>query len=59
MNIRQDSKRKKLIATIEKVNNVHGKTLEKPGEGVGNKLTSEVNAFIERYRSALKRLAKK
>ncbi len=60
MKTRKDKIRKKKIkAAIEKVNNVHEKTLEKPGDGVGNKFTSEVNAFIERYRSALRRLAKK
>lgn len=59
MNIRQDSKRKKLIATIEKVNNVHGKTLDKLGGGVDDKFIVDVNAFIGTYRSALQRLAKK
>lgn len=58
-NIKQDSKREKIIAAIEKINSIHGKTLEKLGDGVGNKFASEANAFIERYRSALKRLAKK
>jgi hypothetical protein len=60
MNIEQESKRKKKIkASIKKVNKIHGKTLEKLGEGVDDKFITRVDAFIEKNRSALNRLAKK
>jgi hypothetical protein len=60
MNIEQDGRRKKQIkAAIEKVNRTHGKTLKKLGGGVTEKFISQVNAFIGRYRGALKRLARK
>ena len=59
MNIEQDSKRKKKIkASIEKVNKNHGRTLAKLG-GMDDKFINEVDAFIEKDRSALKRLEKK
>lgn len=58
--IKQNNNRKtKVKAAMVKVNKNHGKTLKKLGEGVDDEFIAQVDAFIEQYRTALKRLAKK
>jgi hypothetical protein len=60
MNIEQDGKRKKKIkASIENVDKIRRKTLNKIGGEVDDQFVVEVGAFIEKYRSALIRLAKR
>jgi hypothetical protein len=57
--MKEDDKREKQIkAAIEKVSKDNGET-QKLGGDVNNTFIAAVDAFIEKYRGALKRLAKK